>query len=179
MQRETPESNFSYHTQTTPMIWSLQLLPIDGSKEDLFYRWTKGPGPRQAFPLHQPPARYTHQRSFQKHVPCICGVAWLMENPRLSISPWFWTKLVSQLLHFHLGFKWQGDFSAPKPFPWIGYGDFNSVAGGTKTMERCINTCRFLETLTGHRPYLGFELVGHRDPLSLHPKGSSQAAYLG
>lgn len=72
--------------------------------------------------------------------------------------------------------------SALKLLPWIGYSDFHLVAGRSRTMKRCFNTCKALGTFTCQILYLESELVGWdrgvtRSPISVHYKGSIKSAY--
>lgn len=93
-------------------------------------------------------------------LPHICGQAWWMGGPGSPVFlPWCWTKLVSQLSHFHLGFNEENVLLLNHFLELVTAISIQCQEGLTGTMKRCFNTCKFLETFTCHMLNLEFELV--------------------
>ena len=160
MQEEISESNFSCHDETTSIIQLLQLPAIHGSKEDWVYQWAKESGQANPFfPLCQAPARCALQRSFPSVCHTSAGKPDGWEALAHQSLPWCWTKLVSQLSHFHLGFNEENVLLLNHFLELVTAISIQCQEGLTGTMKRCFNTCKFLETFTCHMLNLEFELV--------------------
>lgn len=100
-------------------------------------------------------------RSFQKYLPHICGVAWFMEDPGSPILALVLNKATIPAVIFLLGFNEKKNFLFLNHFlELVTVISIQWQEGLTKTMKRCFNTCKFLETFTCHMLYLESELMG-------------------
>lgn len=119
----------------------------------------------QAFPLYQPPARYTLQEASKKCLPHIWRVAWFTEDPGSPILALALNKATVPAVAFLLGFNEKKNFLFLNHcLELVTVISIQWREGLTRTMKRCFNTCKFLETFTCHMLYLESELMG-RDGL--------------
>lgn len=92
-------------------------------------------------------------------------------------------KLISQLLHFHLGFNEKENFLLLNHFlESLMVISVQWQEGLPRTMKTRINTCKFLETFTSY-PFSGIWTDGKRwmccrSPVSLPHRGNIKPAYL-
>lgn len=106
-------------------------LVISGSQEDSLNGWAKESGQDRPG-LSILPA--TCKIDPSTALPKVCAVhlwaAWSMEDPGWPIFALVPNKVGISVVAstFSCGLEW-GEFSAPKPPPWIGYSDFNSLGG--------------------------------------------------